>query len=47
VPETEIVARELLTIGKPGWNSTIVAIAVTLCALLLLVACRRHQPATQ
>jgi signal peptidase I len=47
VPETEIVARELLTIGKPGWTSTIAAIAVTLCALLLLVTWRRRRPGTQ
>jgi signal peptidase I len=42
VPETEIIARELLTIGTPGWMSTIAAIAVTICALVLLVAWRRH-----
>jgi hypothetical protein len=46
VPTTEVVARELLVIGKPPWT-TIAAIAVTPCALLLLVAWRRHRQATQ
>jgi signal peptidase I len=46
VPTTEIVARELLIIGKPPWT-TIAAIAAAPCALLLLVAWRRHRQATQ
>lgn len=46
VPTTEIVARELLIIGRPGWTA-IAAFAVMVCGLLLLVAWRRRKPPRQ
>jgi signal peptidase I len=34
----EIVARELVVVGQPGWTWAVAAIAVALCVLLLVVA---------